>query len=132
MCRLAEANEQVARSSADDLLPVSQQERRLVHMMSRQSVGNDPELAREWFLNHMATIRVGIEDLAGRLEVGLDELSAPYIKSWAEPAEGVTFRLRCSAIRRLSGLEIASHLREVASQLDRDVTSLPRADLMAV
>jgi hypothetical protein len=96
------------------------------------SLPTEPDAAREWFLRHTPTTRAKLADVADRLTVGIDELSMPFVQSWTDASEHVTFRIRCSAIRRLSGLEIARHLREVAANLESEIRALPRADLLAV
>jgi hypothetical protein len=92
----------------------------------------DPDIARDWFLAHVPLFQQRLEEVADRLDVGIDELSLPFVKSWPDADQGVAVQVRCSAIRRLSGLEIAHRLRTVASELEADVRSLPPAELVAL
>lgn len=101
-------------------------------MCEGDALPSDPDAAREWFIGHLPPVRAGLEQVADRLSVGIDELSMPYVASAPLPDSGVRCRIRCSAIRRLSGLGIASRLRAVAANLESEVRSLPPASLLAV
>jgi len=93
---------------------------------------SEHEAARRWMLEDVSAICDGLEGVAERLSVGLDELSMPFVRSWSDSSSGVNFRIRCSAIRRLPGLDIAARIREVAKGLESELRSLPRAELVAV
>ena len=101
-------------------------------MCAGEDLPSEPEAARGWMLDHVAAIRDGLEGVAERLSAGIDELSMPFVRSWADENIGAKFRIRCSAIRRLPGLDIAARLHEVAASLESELQSLPRADLIAV
>ena len=94
------------------------------------SLPTEPESARDWLLANLEAIRGELSRVAEQLVVGLDELSWPYMHSSKLADEDVDLRVRCSAIRRLDGLQIAERLREVANGLEKDVASLPPAELI--
>jgi hypothetical protein len=92
----------------------------------------DPDAARNWLLAQIPTIQQRMNEVADHFEVGIDGLSAPYVKSWSDPANGVTIRIRCSAIHRLVGVDFSRRLREVATDMESDVQSLPIDELLMV
>ena len=90
----------------------------------------EPESARDWLLANLHAIRGELCRVADQLVVGLDELSWPYLHNSKLADQDVELRVRCSAIRRLDGIQIAGRLREVANGLEKDVASLPPAELI--
>lgn len=85
---------------------------------------DDPEKARQWFMDHSAIIRNGIDMLANKLQVGIDVDSWPLIWNIPNAPPGVRMKIVCSAVRRLDLLEIAGVLREVGVGWEENIRGL--------
>ena len=91
-------------------------------------VPGTPEEARHWLLQVAPIVKKGLHDLATDLEVGLDIEPYPLRRSVAAAPANSTITIVCSAVHRLSGLQIAQELKKLATQWDKVVRKLPSLD----
>jgi hypothetical protein len=96
------------------------------------SVPSDPEEARAWLLNHAALFESGLHRLADELKAGVDAGIYPAQRLMEHPPEGAAVKFVCSAMRRLSGLEIAAHIEQTANEWSALVRGLGVAEAVGV
>ena len=75
---------------------------------------NEAEAAREWLLSKGSIIKKGVSDVANELQAGID-FSAPIERRIPNVGKGITVRVFCSAIRRLTALDMAKALAEIGA-----------------
>jgi hypothetical protein len=85
----------------------------------------EPEPAREWFLRNAPAIRHALREVAEELRAGIDKRSNPVVRAMPGVAPGVETSVRCWALRRVRGEEIADCLRQLADDWDETVRTLP-------
>ena len=88
-----------------------------------EALPSDSEGIREWFLRRSGPIQTALCQLAGDCVAGIDK-DWP-LKRQIPPLDGVAAAIYCSAMRRLSGREIASALAELGAKWSDLVHSLP-------
>jgi hypothetical protein len=81
---------------------------------SGKHLPEEPEAARRWLLAKASVIQAGLLALAGELSAGID-FSTPISRDITGFGGGVSGKIVCSAVRRLSGLKIAKALEETGS-----------------
>jgi hypothetical protein len=82
-----------------------------------------PEDVREWFLSRSGLIQPAFRQLAQELGTGID--SDWPLKRPIPATDGNDMAIYCSAIRRLSGREIAAVLADLATKWPALVRELP-------
>lgn len=88
-----------------------------------EALPSDPEAIREWFLNQSGPIQTALRQLAKDCSAGIDK-DWP-LKRQIPTSDGVTMAIYCSAMRRLSGREIAFVLGELEAKWPVLVRDLP-------
>ena len=72
-------------------------------------------------------IRKGLQELAERLQAGLDEQPIPFSYSVKPAPAGLKVTIKGSAIRRIRAEDIAKNLLHTLERLEQDIGSLPAA-----
>lgn len=80
-----------------------------------KSLPDDSDGARNWLLSHEQAIAKGLNDLANEAAVGTDADAWPLQRT-LRAGRGIQVRIKCSAVRRLEGREIAAVLKDIAAQ----------------
>jgi hypothetical protein len=88
-----------------------------------EALPSQPEAIREWFLNRSALIQTALRQLANDCGAGIDN-DWP-LKQEIPTTDGIAMAIYCSAIRRLSGREIASVLTELEANWPVLLRELP-------
>ena len=87
-----------------------------------------PEAARDWLLAHAGVIEAGLEELAERLQAGLDIEAWPVLHPAKNSPKGVRITVACSAVRMPETRDIARVICGVARGFERHVTGLKAAE----
>ena len=88
-----------------------------------EALPSQPEEIREWFANRSALIRTALRQLADDCRAGID--SDWPLKREISTTDGVAMAIYCSAIRRVSGRDIASVLTELEAKWSAWLRELP-------
>lgn len=91
---------------------------------SVSKLGNDPENARRWLMEHASIIQAALDDLAKELEAGMD-FSSVLRRKIAGAPRGVQMDIVCSAVRRLTAQEMTKVLSELGVQWRELIRRLP-------
>jgi len=78
---------------------------------SAENLPSEPESIRRWFLNRSDLIQSALNQLDGDLSAGID--GGWPIRRVITTGDGVNMAVYCSAIRRLTGREIAQVLSDL-------------------
>jgi hypothetical protein len=90
---------------------------------SGEVLPSEPEGIREWFLSRSGPIQTALRQLADDCVAGIDK-DWP-LKRQIPTSDGVSMAIYCSAMRRLSGREIASVIAELEAKWPVLVRELP-------
>jgi hypothetical protein len=74
-----------------------------------------PDEVREFLIEAATHVKEALLAAADDLGVGLDSDVLPYVRE-TELERGITLKIVCSANRRTSGLQMAKHVRQIASR----------------
>jgi hypothetical protein len=88
-----------------------------------EALPSGPEGIREWFLSRSGPIQTALRQLADDCVAGIDK-DWP-LKRQIPTSDGVVMAIYCSAMRRLSGREMASVLAELEAKWPVLVRELP-------
>ena len=89
----------------------------------------ETEEVQHWLLAAKPHVQDALREAAAQLEVGVDKDVFPYEHVASKPPEGVKITVRCSAVRRLEGLQIARHLASVGRAWTRIIKALNAMEL---
>jgi hypothetical protein len=84
---------------------------------------------QHWLLAAKPYVQDALRETAAQLEVGVDKDVFPFEHVASNPPDGVRLTVRCSAVRRLEGLQIARHLTGVSRAWTRIIKALNAMEL---
>ena len=87
-------------------------------------LGNDPEDARRWLMEHASAIQAALGDLAKELKAGMD-FSSVLRRKVAGTPRGVQIDIVCSVVRRNTAQEMANVLSGRGVQWRELISRLP-------
>lgn len=91
---------------------------------SVSTLGHDPEEARRWLLRHALVIQTALKNLAEELKPGMDSSSVLRRRIAGAPT-GVQMEIVCSALRRVTGQEMATVLLDLGTRWPGLIRGLP-------
>lgn len=86
----------------------------------------EPEDARQWLLDQEPQVRQGLTGLAEKLQAGLDVEGWPLEYKVPTTVRGLKITIVCSAIHRVTCLDIASILTRIRDEWKQTIQSLPK------
>jgi hypothetical protein len=93
--------------------------------LSGNGLPQSPEDARQWLFDHAAIVDRAFQQLAERLEVGMDADIWPLTLKVEQPAPGVILSAVCSSMRTTSARQIGGAVRDIIGNWRNYLGALP-------